>query len=97
MVRASQILDNVYWETSDQAAKGLGHAKSDHKQEKSCAADNSNSAAKLVQSGRVLDQFQHGVSSSICLKKPYCSDFVLARTKLEQRRWVSFKFMKYII
>jgi len=24
------------------------------------------------------------MSSSICLKKPYCSDFVLARTKLEQ-------------
>ena len=76
--------DNVCWEFSDQTAKGLGHAKSDDEQEKSCAADNGDRAAKLVQTGRVINQFQHGLSSSICLKKPYCSDFVLARTKLEQ-------------
>jgi len=72
------------WEFLDETAKGLSHAKRDHEQEKSCAADNSNGAAKLVQAGRVFDQFQHGLSSSICLKKTYCSDFVLARTKLEQ-------------
>lgn len=40
--------NNVCWEFLDKTAKGLGHAKSDHKQEKSCAADNSDCAAKLV-------------------------------------------------